>query len=317
MKMSCKKAEEYLVDYLYQELPAKKTLEIEKHLRTCAHCAKTLESWRAIHRAYQRNVEEPQIAPYFKQKIMAVAEEELSRSPSWTERFIFALKIATVPVAIFIIVLFLNEPKKQMASHSQEQKVAAPAAKPEAARDAQLQSADPIYGGRKLDSSAQEAKSREADYVDRLRAQLDEKRVDKDFAEKNKEEAAAGNDLSLGNSANEQPAAPPPAMSAPAEQVPPSDTRKEYEQVPEPQQKAARISAATKKTANEPFQKAQYDLQRNNLKGWQTNVQEAISLDDQRALASKLHQEGAIYQSRGEYGKAIPNYELVQSNYRD
>src|SRR5262245_66620513 len=84
MSMSGKKAEEYLVEYLYQELPAKKTLEIEKHLQECAACAKTLESWRAIHRGYQRSAEEPQVAPYFKQKILAAAEEELTRGPSWT-----------------------------------------------------------------------------------------------------------------------------------------------------------------------------------------------------------------------------------------
>src|SRR5687768_16879910 len=113
MKMNCKKAEEYLVDYLYQELPAKKTLEIEKHLHTCAQCSTTLESWRTIHRAYQRSAEEPQVAPYTKQKILAIAEEELLRTPSWKERVFWGLKLATVPIAIFVLVLFLNTDKEQ------------------------------------------------------------------------------------------------------------------------------------------------------------------------------------------------------------
>ena len=128
MNMNCKKAEEYLVDYLYQELPAKKTLEIEKHLQECGNCNATLESWRAIHRAYQRSTEEPLVASYTKQKILAIAEQELLRPRAWSEKFLWALKLATVPLAIFILVLFLNSKKDppDMALRQAQPDVAVP-----------------------------------------------------------------------------------------------------------------------------------------------------------------------------------------------
>ena len=316
MSMNCNKAEEYLVDYLYQELPAKKTLEIEKHLHSCAHCAKTLESWRAIHRAYQRNAEEPQIAPYFKQKILAVAEEELSRSPSWTERFTLGLKFATIPIAIFVIVLFLNQQEKKMAMQTPQPEPAAPASKSEVARDVK-QEASPLARERKQDSTGYGGKRSEAEYSDKLKARPYDERLDKDLAEKNKEEV--GSDAPVGGIvANEQPpAAAAPAMSAPEEEVQQYGAEADHQQGKSQPSTARKVSAISKKTAEEPFQKAQQELEKSNMKGWQSNVQEAISLDDQRALASKLHQEGNIYQSRGEYGKAIPNFEQVQSNYRD
>ena len=314
MSMNCNKAEEYLVDYLYQELPAKKTLEIEKHLHSCARCAKTLESWRAIHRAYQRNAEEPQVAPYFKQKILAVAEEELSRPRSWTERFGLGLKLATIPIAIFVIVLFLNQKEKEIASVRPQQEVAAPASKMEPARDTrQLKTS--ATRERKQDSTGYGGKRSEADYAtDKLQARPYDERLDKDVAEKNKEVAAVSDAPAEGQVANEEPPAAP-AASAPLQGVEQFGAEPKYEQAkPEPTAaKKGRIA----ETADVSFRQAQQDLERSNMKGWQSNVQEAISLDDQRALASKLHQEGNIYQSRGEYGKAIPNFEQVQLNYRD
>jgi tetratricopeptide (TPR) repeat protein len=315
MSMNCKKAEEYLVDYLYQELPAKKTLEIEKHLQGCVHCTKTLESWRAIHRAYQRNAEEPQIAPYFKQKILAVAEEELSRSPSWTDRFALGLKFATIPIAIFVIVLFLNQKEKEIAMTKPQEKVTAPATKSEVARDTR-QAETPVERERKQDSFGYGGKRSEADYADKLKARPYDERLDKDVAEKNKE-VAASDAPAGGPVANEAPPATPPA-SAPAQEVQQYGAQADYEEQAKSETLgASKISTVSKKTVEEPYQKAQQELERSNMKGWQSNVQEAISLDDQKTLASKLHQEGNVYQSRGEYGKAIPNFEQVQSNYRD
>jgi tetratricopeptide (TPR) repeat protein len=316
MNMNCKKAEEYLVDYLYQELPAKKTLEIEKHLHGCVHCTKTLESWRAIHRAYQRNAEEPQVAPYFKQKILAVAEEELSRSPSWTERFTVGLKFATIPIAIFVIVLFLTQQEKEIVMNKPQEQVAAPAPKSEVARvTRQLET--PAARERKQDSTGYGGKRSEVDSAtDKLQARPYDERLDKDLAQKNKE-AADSNAPVGGLAANEKPPAAP-AASAPAQELQQYGAQADYEEQAKSKPLAARkVSAVSKKTADEPFQKAQQELERSNMRGWQSNVQEAISLDDQKTLASKLHQEGNIYQSRGEYGKAIPNFEQVQSNYRD
>ena len=313
MSMNCKKAEEYLVDYLYQELPAKKTLEIEKHLHGCVHCTKTLESWRAIHRAYQRNAEEPQIAPYFKQKILAVAEEELSRSPSWTERFGLGLKFATIPIAIFVIVLFLNQKEKEIAMNKPQEQVTAPASKMESARNTR-QLEPQAARERKQDSISYGGKRSEPNSIDKLQARPYDERLDKDVAEKNKEEIAADSPAG-GQIANEQPPAAPAAAPPPVQELQQYRAQDEYEEVKT--QPTAAKKGRIAETANEPFQRAQQDLERNNMKGWQVNVQQAISLDNQKTLASKLHQEGNTYQSRGEYGKAIPNFEQVQSNYRD
>ncbi len=312
MSMNCKKAEEYLVDYLYQELQAKKTLEIEKHLRSCPQCAKTLESWRAIHRAYQRNAfsEEPQIAPYFKQKILAVAEEELSRSPSWTERLIFAVKVATVPLAIFVIVLFLNEPKK-MAMQRQQPEPVAPATKSEVARDVQQKLETPLAGERKQDSTGFEAKRSEADYVDNLKARPYDQRLDKDLAEKNKE---AGSDAPAGRIvANEQAAAPP--MSAPAEEVQQHGAQTDYEQ--SKTEAAALKKGRIAETADDSYRRAKEGLDRNDIQEWRENSQRAVLMDNKKTLASDFYAAGNTYQSRGEYGKAIAQYKLLQSNYRD
>jgi TolA-binding protein len=315
MSMNCKKAEEYLVEYLYQELPAKKTLEVEKHLDGCVHCTKTLGSWRAIHRAYQRNAEEPQIAPYFKQKILAVAEEELSRSPSWTERFSLGLKFATIPIAIFVVVLFLNQKEKPIAMNKPQQQVTAPASKMEPARDTK-QLETPVARERKQDSISYGGKRGESDYANQLKARPYDQRLDKDVKEKNEEEAATDAPAES-RIANEPPPAAP-AASPPPQEIEQYGAQADYEEQGKSEPVAARkISSVSKKTPEEPFQKAQDELKRNNTKGWQVNVQEAISLDDQKTLASKLHQEGNIYQSRGEYGRAIPNFEQVQANYRD
>src|SRR5262245_58751324 len=106
--MNCKKVETLLVEYLYQELSAKKTLEIEKHLQACDRCPKTLESWRAIHGGFQ-NSDYPEASPLLKQKILTAARQELVRKPSIMERFSFVWKPALVlPVIIVgLLALFL------------------------------------------------------------------------------------------------------------------------------------------------------------------------------------------------------------------
>src|SRR5215467_8724027 len=101
--MNCKKAEKFLIDYVYRELSAKKTVEVEKHLSVCDNCAKTVESWRAIHQGFLRASEEaPAASPYLKQKLLIAAREELDREPSYAERFMVLLKPAVLlPILIF------------------------------------------------------------------------------------------------------------------------------------------------------------------------------------------------------------------------
>src|SRR3990172_322088 len=125
--MNCKKAETYLVEYLYQELSAKKTVAIEKHLHACDHCTKTLESWRAIHRGYQRSAEELQPSPYLKQRLLVMAREQLSRTPSIAERLFLGFKIAALPILIFGILMVFNLQKQKPTEIAQTKK-ATPAA---------------------------------------------------------------------------------------------------------------------------------------------------------------------------------------------
>jgi tetratricopeptide (TPR) repeat protein len=318
MSMNCKKAEEYLVEYLYQELPAKKTLEIEKHLRDCASCAKTLESWRAIHRGYQRSAEEPQVAPYFKQKILASAEDELLRKPSLSDRLLFGLKIATVPLAIFVVLIVFNETKNkapEMAMRNEGAEQHAPAAVSET-------------GARQNEGiTAPQAKQQLQDYRDRTEsyannklkaAPEDEKKRAKDFEETSKKVADK-----LERSDMDQPVASPPAASEPAPQQEEQSygaakpDQREIAQAPA-EQKGASISPVSKtKIADSQWTLAQTNLENNNVKEAKNNYEQAISQDSYKALAGELHQNGIMYQNKGEYAKAILQYNLVQSNYRD
>jgi tetratricopeptide (TPR) repeat protein len=318
MNMNCKKAEEYLVEYLYQELPAKKTLEIEKHLGECATCAKTLESWRAIHRGYQRSAEEPQVAPYFKQKILAAAEDELLRKPSWSDRLLFGLKIATVPIAIFVVLIVFNQAKNkapEMAMKNERAEQHAPATVSE--KETRQQEAAP-----QAKQQLQGYRDRTESYsYDKLKAAppADEEKRLKDYKENAKKESDA-----LERSDLDQPTpspAAPPAASEPAPQQEEQSyggakpDQREIAQAPSAQ-KGAAISPVSK-TTNESWNQVQSSLENNDLKGAQKNAQDAISQDSYRSLAGQFHQEGIVSQNKGEYGKAIFSYTQVQSNYRD
>lgn len=313
MSLNCKKAEEYLVDYLYQELPAKKTLEVEKHLRDCSQCKSTLESWRAIHRAYQRNAEEPQVAPYTKQKILAVAEEELLRKPAWSERFLWGIKLATVPIAIFILVLFLNyKDQPEVAMHKAEPEAPpAPAVQSEPAPAAVLERRqNPERAKEKLEAPELESKrveQRSTYAADRLSSTLgEEERADKDAVGNEKK------DVALYGSRDEAAPSSAPAAAPPMESV--TGQAEMYDQ--SAGQKAAKMSRASSE-ADQPFQEAQVQLRKNNVREGKELISKAVELDDRKELASQLHQEGTSYQNRGEYLNAIVNFENVQSNYRN
>src|SRR5262249_11886233 len=125
-----------------QELSAKKTVEIERHLESCDKCTKTLESWRAIHSGFQNMEEAPAASPFLKQKIMAMAEEELDKPPSLAARFMTILRpVIVFPVALLIILaLFTNTNKQREAPSAVEHKMAKEAEAP-ARPDLQRQAA--------------------------------------------------------------------------------------------------------------------------------------------------------------------------------
>ena len=306
MNINCKKAEEYLVDYLYQELPAKKTLQVEKHLRECNSCKSTLESWRAIHRAYQRSTDEPQISVYTKQKLLAVAEEELRREPSWSERFVLALKIATVPLAIFIVVLFLNskdEPK--MAMQKPETTIKA-APVPEEPTPPAVQEREIVADSRSdappPDSNSPGRRDRSL-YADRQASEPAESKR-REVMQSNKKDEAAGFE-SRDQLAPATPGAAAPQVGGLADSG--------NDDVSGQKTKMSRVL----NEAQQPFQQAQSELKKQNLKNAKELITKAVEEDDRKELASQLHQQGTIYQSRGEYVNAIMQYENVQTNYRN
>ena len=320
MNRDCKKIEEYLVDYLYQELPAKKTLLVEKHLRGCKSCAQTLESWTAIHRAYQRTTEEPQIAPYTKQKVLAAAQEELLRSPSWKERVLWGLKLATVPIAIFVIVLFLNSNRELNVAMTKP----TPAAPTQVMRDERMpvdsepQRAPATVGDKKL-RERREMTDTELKRKGDEPADLDviSSRREQESLQKDQNKALKSLGYVAGNEAP-APSAPPPTPDESRYDAAAEGNRENAQialEEPPVAQKAAAVSNVNK--AEQPFEEAQKQFRSKNVKEGQNLLRQAISYDDERALAGKLHEQGSSYQTQGEYGLAIAQYENVQNNYKD
>src|SRR5262245_29736652 len=127
--MDCNKAEKLLVEYLYQELSPKYTVDLEKHLQVCDKCTQTLENWRAIHRGYQKTTDEAPAVPYLKQRILSAAKEELQRKPSFSERFFTILKTALIlPVILFGLIatfmLYQNQGMKMAQAPAPAPKIA-------------------------------------------------------------------------------------------------------------------------------------------------------------------------------------------------
>jgi tetratricopeptide (TPR) repeat protein len=317
MSMNCKQAEEYLVEYLYQELSPKKTLEIEKHLHSCSQCAKTLESWRAIHRGYQRSTDEPQIEPYFKQKMLAAAEEELRRGSSWKERLLFGLKIATVPIAIFLIVILLNQKEKEphiaMQNEKQVEPVAAkpaPEATAPAVESPQRQKADTDELKRKdVPASRNEQYS-----LDKLKAAPQSVAEEKTF--RDREEGAAKKEEYEQQIA---PASPPPPGVAQNEPAAAGGMQPSGQELAQQRSvmKSAEITPVAKTNPNAPFWQGQTKLQQNDLRAGVKDLQKAITEDDSKSLASQFHETGNAYQSKGDYKNAIIQFRLLQSNYQN
>ena len=344
--MDCSKAEKLLVEYLYQELPPDKTLEMEKHLELCDACSKTLEDWRGIHRGYQRSNDVPQPAPYLKTRILAAAREEMERKPGLGERLLGWIKPAVVlPVIIFGLLVLLFMPAKQadMAkakAPAQAETTSTPAVP--APREAQ-----PAEGGR----ITREVKDMKAlGYVggDKRADQPSTEGYSDELRRKEEGDTERSRDQELSSTVEDkakktgyfgEPAAAPPASgkrepgavyeAQPAE-VAQQESKLAEEQVvaPAPALKSAPPStppqgASGMMAQNKPdeteanFQKAQVLSKNNDLPQAKKVAEVAIRMDKDRSLAAQFHEAGRQYQSQGEPQQAILQYNLVLKNYPD
>ncbi|HJZ13676.1 MAG TPA: zf-HC2 domain-containing protein, partial [Acidobacteriota bacterium] len=119
--MKCEKCEKLLVGYLYQELSAKRMIEVEKHLQSCRICARTLESWQTIHAGYQKTTVDEEASPFLKQRILMAAKEQLTKEPSWIQSALAVLKpVIVLPIIVvsLLAVLYMQfTPARKMAVH--------------------------------------------------------------------------------------------------------------------------------------------------------------------------------------------------------
>ena len=328
--MDCKKAEKLLVDYLYRELSAGKTVEVEKHLQTCPLCSKTLESWQAIHAGYQKSAAEPQASPFLKQRLLLAAREELSRSPSFAQRFLAAFRPAVaVPVLLLglLAILYFQFGTETKMAQAPEVPVK-PASKSELIRQRD--------GGRSQVSPGQmgneEDQLKSLGYVARgdaavsqteslakmrpsvplvqeqkaLRDDRDEERESRLLQENVPTAAPSSAQPSLETPKDAKPEALPMAAEAPYR----SDAAKE---------KVGFDYSVVRKSglAGTIFNTAQMNFKQDKLKDGWNYAQQAIQQDRAKSLAPEFHQSGIEYQNNRDYDKAILQFQLIAANYAD
>jgi tetratricopeptide (TPR) repeat protein len=337
--MNCKQAEKLLVEYLYQELPAKKTVEMEKHLQVCDQCTKTLENWQAIHRGYQKSTSDAAAPPYLKQRILVAAREELEKKPTVWEQITTFLKPAIVaPVIVFALLALLvtSTQKKSSIDVNMAQErdrlggVEAPqpttptgsrqisnaplrensnekrASKTKGLADDEKER---VQVGGKLDGRkdvpsdygevAQGGAKKQADEV----SSLEELRSEPEKPSEVKSEMTE-NKLKEGQLNKELNARQP---EAPAAAAPPAV---------EKQEAAPKVTTASA-DADTSFQQAQYWFKNNQLNQGKAVADQAISKDKSKTLASQFHQAGITYQQNKEPQQAIVQFNLVLNNYPD
>ncbi len=327
--MDCKKAEKLLVEYLYQELSPKHTVDLEKHLEVCDVCSHTLENWRAIHRGYQKTNEEPPTVPYLKQRILTAAKEELQRKPSFSERFFLILKPALIlPVILFgliaTLMLYTNQGMK-MAQAPERAIVDQPSARQSSVDlDKTTDLKRKEYSGSKAERERNERadlqpeketseKLRGLGYVGEGQSSEadqfadDENNRSKD-APKKAGEYEQGAPISqpeeqrkevLNKESGEVAGAVAPA--APAAMRPPAEAKKIASTEPQPS-----------------FEEAQLYFRSNNLPQGKVVAEQAIQNDKNQGradLALQFHEAGRRYQASKEPEQAIVQYNLVLNNY--
>ena len=332
--MNCKKAEELLVAYMYGELSAKQVLQVEKHLQVCDACAKTLESWRAIHQGFRKTADdEPQAPGYLKQKLMIAAKKELTRKPSFTERFAVLLKPALIlPVVVFVLLTILYLPwhpgseskqaripsravienEKKMAGISKTDRLETGATN--ATAPALKDYAEKKYANKEL------AKDQGFDQVDQLKRQNMETALDEREKKEEKPSSVASEGAPVPAAPSAEP--PPQEMAAPDSSAVGGLAARQEEaakqkSVAQNQPVAAAKIAEQEEADNVYYNEAQSRFRKDDLKGGVKLAQQAIERDNTRALAAQFHQTGIQYQQSRECGKAIPQFLLVINNYGD
>ena len=346
--MDCNKAEKLLVEYLYQELSPKYTVDLEKHLQVCDKCTQTLENWRAIHRGYQKTTDEAPAVPYLRQRILSAAKEELQRKPAFSERFFTILKPALIlPVILFglIATLMLYQTKPKSMSQAPAVGKVIPEQPSVSSSSLDFDKRKAAEGERYIESKPEDTYSNEraktpADketaeqlkslgYIstkseerDRL-AGADEKAGAKDIANKEyKQDAPASQPEVLEPqreiAPQEQNAAKNEtgrvtggamAPSAPAANAPPQLQAQQIET-----KKMAKVAT----TPARDFEVAQENFARNNLNDGVAAANQAIQNDKSQGRADyavQFHEAGKRYQASKEPEQAIVNLNLVANNY--
>jgi len=77
--MNCSKVQKIVLDYVYEELPARKVVEFERHVRECPECARKLEEIQFTRRAFSHiEVKVPSNGTV--EKVLSAARETASAS---------------------------------------------------------------------------------------------------------------------------------------------------------------------------------------------------------------------------------------------
>ena len=340
--MDCKKAEKRLVEYLYQELSPKYTVDLEKHLQVCDKCTQTLENWRAIHRGYQKTTDEAPAVPYLRQRILSAAKEELQRKPSFSERFFLVLKPALIlPVILFgliaTLMLYQTKPKALMtdapvhavpeqpsvrSSSVDVDKAKAPnremykaESKPDTYSNERAKQIDPETSEKLKSLGYIDTGSEERDRI----AAADEKAGAKDIANKEYRQDTPGSRTEMQE---------PQKEMAPEEQnASKNETGKSGgalvsntppASAPAPVQQLEAKKMAEASTTERDFEVAQENFARNNLNDGVVAANQAIQNDKSQGkadLAVQFHEAGKRYQASQEPEQAIVQYNLVLNNY--
>ena len=83
--MNCSKVQKIVLDYVYEELPARKVLEFERHVRECPECARKLEEIQFTRRAFS-HVEVKVPSNGTVEKVLSAARESASARGSRGKR---------------------------------------------------------------------------------------------------------------------------------------------------------------------------------------------------------------------------------------
>jgi tetratricopeptide (TPR) repeat protein len=342
--MDCNKAEKLLVEYLYQELSPKYTVDLEKHLQVCDKCTQTLENWRAIHRGYQKTTEEAPAVPYLRQRILSAAKDELQRKPSFSERFFTVLKPALIlPVILFgliaTLMLYQNKPKQMSQAPAVGKVVPEQPSISSSSLDLDKRRAanGERYSESKPDTYRNErAKMPAAEDQEKLKSSLgytstgseerdrltaaDEKAGSKDAASKEykqnapadiAEEPLPQREIVQPKEQNASKSEIGQAGGSFAPAAPPASA-------PAPLQAQQLEAKKMAKVAEPSFEEAQNQFRQNNLNDGVNTSNVLIQQDKNQGRADyavQFHEAGKYYQKNKEPEQAIVNLNLVANNY--